>query len=68
MFEVALFTIDKTCKQSKCLLTDEWIKKMCVCVCVCIVVVYSLNCPILLQSQIVDRQAPLSMGFPRQEH
>ena len=34
MFEVALFTIDKTCKQSKCLLTDEWIKKMCVCVCV----------------------------------
>ena len=43
MFKVALFTTDKTCKQSKCPSTDEWIKKMCayVCVyvCVCIVVV-----------------------------
>ena len=34
MFEVALLTMDKTCKQSKCPSTDEWIKKMCACVCV----------------------------------
>ena len=26
MFVAALFTIDKTCKQSKCPSTDEWIK------------------------------------------
>ena len=51
MFIAALFTIAKIWKQSKCPLTDEWIKKMffiymyiyvyiyiymCVCVCVCI--------------------------------
>ena len=28
MFTAALFTIDKTWKQPKCPLTDEWIKKM----------------------------------------
>ena len=28
MFTAALFTIAKTCKQPKCPLTDEWIKKM----------------------------------------
>ena len=28
MFFTALFTITKTWKQPKCLLTDEWIKKM----------------------------------------
>ena len=28
MFIVALFNIAKTQKQSKCPLTDEWIKKM----------------------------------------
>ena len=28
MFIVALFTIDKTWKQPKCPLTEEWIKKM----------------------------------------
>ena len=28
MFMVALFTIDKSWKQPKCPLTDEWIKKM----------------------------------------
>ena len=34
MFKVALFTTDKTCKQSKCPSTDEWIKKVwCVCMC-----------------------------------
>ena len=27
-FMAALFTIAKTCKQPRCLLTDEWIKKM----------------------------------------
>ena len=28
MFIIALFTIAKTSKQPKCLLTDEWIEKM----------------------------------------
>ena len=28
MFTAALFTMAKTWKQSKCPLTDEWIKKM----------------------------------------
>ena len=28
MFIAALFTVAKTCKQPKCPLTDEWIKKM----------------------------------------
>ena len=28
MFTAALFTKAKTCKQPKCPLTDEWIKKM----------------------------------------
>ena len=28
MFIAALFTVDKTWKQPKCPLTDEWIKKM----------------------------------------
>ena len=37
MFIAALFTIDKTWKQPKCPLKDEWIKKIwCVCVCVCV--------------------------------
>ena len=39
MFTEALFMIAKTWKQPKCLLTDEWIKKlwgMCVCVFVCV--------------------------------
>ena len=38
MFTAALFTIAKTWKQPKCLLIDEWIKKMC---CVCTVEYYS---------------------------
>ena len=29
MFIVALVTVAKTWKQTKCPLTDEWIKKMC---------------------------------------
>ena len=32
LFIAALITVFKTQKQSKCLLTDEWIKKTCVCV------------------------------------
>ena len=35
MFKAALVTIAKTRKQSKCPLTDEWIKKRC-----CAVLVY----------------------------
>ena len=38
MFIVVLFTIANTWKESKCLLMDEWIKKLCVCVCVCVCV------------------------------
>ena len=41
MFVVALSTIAKLWKQSKCPSTVEWIKKMwgeCVCVCVCVCV------------------------------
>ena len=34
MFIAALFTIAKTWKQTKCPLTDEWIKMWCVCVCI----------------------------------
>ena len=30
MFTAVLFTIARTWKQHKCLLTDEWIKKMCI--------------------------------------
>ena len=30
MFTEALFTIAKTWKQTKCPLTDEWIKEMCI--------------------------------------
>ena len=30
MFRVALFTVAKTWKQSKCPLTDEWIEMWCV--------------------------------------
>ena len=30
MFTAALFTIDKTWKQPKCPLTDEWIKMWCI--------------------------------------
>ena len=29
MFTAALFTIAKTCKQPRCPLTEEWLKKMC---------------------------------------
>ena len=40
MFTAALFTEAKTWKQTKCPLTDEWIKKEyeCECECVCVYV------------------------------
>ena len=39
MFIAALFTIARTWKQTRCPLTDEWIKKLWgVCVCVCVYV------------------------------
>ena len=37
------------------------------CVCVCIVLV-AKSCPTLVTLWTVARQAPLSMGFPRQEY
>ena len=36
MFTAALFTIAKTRKQPKCLLMDEWVKKIYVYIYVCI--------------------------------
>ena len=38
---------------------------MCVCVCVC---VRTLSCALFVTPQTVSGQAPLSMGFPRQEY
>ena len=32
----ASFAIAKIYKEPKCLLTKEWIRKVCVCVCVCV--------------------------------
>ena len=74
MFTAALFTIAKTWKQSNCPSTDEWIKKMCACVCVCVCVCVYCCCLVTKFSDsfatlwTVAHQAPLSMGFPRQEH
>ena len=36
IFIEALFAIDKIWKQSKCLLTDEWIREICVYIDVCV--------------------------------
>ena len=35
MLIIALFTVTKICKRSKCALIDEWEMKMCVYMCVC---------------------------------
>ena len=53
---------------------SRWVDKegmiyvcVCVCVCVCIVLV-AKSCPTLVTLWTVASQAPLSMGFPRQEY
>ena len=71
----ALFIILKAWKQPKCPSTDEWIKKMgytythththtMECCCCLVAKSYLTH----LTSWIVGHQAPLSMGFPRQEY
>jgi len=35
MFRTALFITAMSCKQPKCLWTDDWIKKMGMCLCLC---------------------------------
>ena len=62
MVTAELLTIAKTQKQPKCSLVNEWVKKMwCMCV---------LSHSVLSDSATpwtVAHQAPLSMGFSRQE-
>ena len=55
MFIVPLYIIAKTCKQPKCLLTGEWIKKMClyVCVCVCVCVCIMEYCSAVKKNEIM---------------
>ena len=56
MFIVPLCIIAKTCKQPKCPLTDEWIKKMwfiCVCVCVCVCVCIMEYCSAVKKNEIM---------------
>ena len=36
MFIIALFTIAKAWKQTKCSQVDQYIKMMCICICVCV--------------------------------
>ena len=40
---------------------------VCVCVCVCVCVLVTKSCPTLCDPWTVALQAPLSMGFSRQE-
>ena len=45
MFIAALFTIAKTWKQAKCLLTDECIKKIYIYIYICIYIyIYTIEC------------------------
>ena len=68
MFIAVLFTMAKTCKQLKSSLTDEWIKIYITHMQWNIVVVQSLRHVWFFASpRTVALQAPLSMGFPRQE-
>ena len=66
MFIAALFTIAKTRKQSKCLSTDEWIK-MCYIYSVILRQLLSRFSRVRLLAWTAAHQAPLSMGFSRQE-
>ena len=67
MFIAALFTIAKIWKQSKCLSTDQWRKKMWY---IHTVQYYGLSCFSCVWRFVtlwtVACQAPLSMGFSRQ--
>ena len=73
MFITALFTMAKIWKQPKSPLTDEWIKKMWytyICMTAC-----ALNCfdhvtigLLCVTLWTVAPQAPLLMGFSRQEY
>ena len=72
VFTVALHTIAKTQKQPQGPSTDEGIKKTwvvwgCVCVCVCVHPNFS-HVQLFVMLWTVAHQAPLSMGFSRQEY
>ena len=63
VFIVALFTVVKRGKQP----VYQW-KGVCMCVCVCTRAKSLQSCPTLCDPWTVACQAPLSMGFSRQEH
>ena len=72
MVITALFTIAKTRKQPRCPSTDEWIKKlwniytMEYCCCCCLSHVSHVQ--LCATPQMAAQQAPLSLGFSRQEY
>ena len=70
-----LFTVAKVWKQPECPSADEWIKKEVACVCVCLYIHMLFFCLVgksyfnfFVTPWTVARQAPLSLGFPRQEY
>ena len=79
MLTAEIFTISRIWKQPKCLLIDEYIRKcerdiyiymyVCIyiCVCVCILSCFS-HVRFFVTQWTVACQAPLSMGFYRQEY
>jgi len=73
MLTAEIFIISRIWKQPKCLLIDEYIRKceryiyICVCVCVCILSCFS-HVRFFVTQWTVACQAPLSMGFYRQEY
>ena len=69
-FIASLLVREKIWKQPKCPSVAERIQKMWlrVCVCVCGGVPRSSRVPLFVTPWTVACQAPLSMGFPRQEY
>ena len=69
VFVAALFTITKTGKQPKCPLMDEWINIWYIHIMECCVCVFSVTqlCLTLSIPWTVAHEAPLTMGFPREE-
>ena len=43
-------------------------KCVCMCVCVCVCVLVTQLSPTLCNSMTITLQAPLSMGYPKQEY
>ena len=61
MFTAELFTITKAYKQPKYSSTDEWIKNACM-------LSHFSHVQLFATLWTVAHQAPLSMGFSRQDH